>query len=70
MARPRCPTSRCLWRFPAKAVPRAACNDRKVPGHQAFYEAEAGYTGHDKVVLQGSSPEGHVREITVDILVR
>jgi hypothetical protein len=50
--------------------PRSACNDRKVPGHQAFYQADAGFTGHDKLVLQGSSPEGRVREITVDILVR
>ena len=50
--------------------PRSACNTRKVPGHEAFYQADAGFTGHDKLVLQGSSPEGHIREITVDILVR
>ncbi|HKR89980.1 MAG TPA: hypothetical protein VJS38_17570 [Phenylobacterium sp.] len=50
--------------------PRSACNDRKIPGHEAFYSAAAGYTGHDKVVLEGSSPGGRVRRITVDILVR
>jgi hypothetical protein len=52
------------------ANPRSACNSRKVPGHQAFYQADAGFTGHDKLVLQGSSPGGRVREITVDVLVR
>ncbi|THD61131.1 MAG: hypothetical protein E8A12_10260 [Phenylobacterium sp.] len=52
------------------ANPRSACNNRKVPGHQAFYQADAGFTGHDTLVLQGSSPEGRVRQITVDILVR
>jgi hypothetical protein len=50
--------------------PRAACDRQKVPGHQAFYAADAGYVGRDRVVLQGSSPEGRVREITVDIDVR
>jgi len=52
------------------ANPRSACNDRKVPGHQAFYTAAAGYTGHDRMVLQGSSPDGAVRRIAVDITVR
>ena len=52
------------------ANPRASCNRQKVPGHQAFYQARAGYAGRDKVVLQASTPEGRVREITVDILVR
>ncbi len=50
--------------------PRSACNSRKVPGHQAFYTAAAGFTGHDHVVLQGSSPDGRVRRIAVDIDVR
>ena len=49
---------------------RSACNSRKIPGHAAFYTAQAGYTGRDKVVLEGSSPGGQVRRITVDILVR
>lgn len=52
------------------ANPRSACNDRKVPGHQAFYTAAAGFKGHDRMVLQGSSPDGLVRRISVDITVR
>lgn len=52
------------------ANPRSACNNRKVPGHQAFYAANAGYSGRDKVVLQGSQPNGAVREIIVNIDVR
>jgi hypothetical protein len=50
--------------------PRSACNTRKLPGHQAFYTAATGFTGRDRVVLQGTSPDGHVRRITVDIDVR
>jgi hypothetical protein len=50
--------------------PRSACNQRKVPGHQAFYTAAAGFTGHDQLVLQGTSPDGRVRRISVDIDVR
>lgn len=52
------------------ANPRSACNARKVPGNQAFYTATPGYTGHDRLVLQGSSPDGAVRRITVDLTVR
>lgn len=52
------------------ANPRSGCNNRKVPGHQAFYTAVSGYTGHDHMVLQGSSPDGAVRRIAVDITVR
>ncbi len=52
------------------ANPRSACNNHKVPGHQALYQAQTGYTGRDRLVLQGSSPEGHVREIDIDIDVR
>lgn len=55
--------------FPS-ANPRSACNDRKVPGHQAFYTAASGFKGHDRMVLQGSSPDGLVRRIAVDITVR
>ncbi|MGH1558729.1 hypothetical protein ACRAWD_15650 [Caulobacter segnis] len=34
--------------------PRSACNNRKVPGNQAFIPAAAaGYAGHDRLVLQG-----------------
>ena len=50
--------------------PRAACNNRKVPGHQAFYTAASGFKGRDRMVLQGSSPDGMVRRIAVDITVR
>jgi hypothetical protein len=52
------------------ANPRSACNNRKVPGHQAFYTAATGYAGHDRLVLQGSSPDGAVRRVAVDITVR
>jgi hypothetical protein len=55
--------------FPA-TNPRSACNSQKVPGHQAFYTAATGYTGHDRLVLLGGTPDGHVRRITVDIDVR
>jgi hypothetical protein len=55
--------------FPA-ANPRAACNSRKVPGHEVTYQAASGYSGHDRVVLQGSSPDGHVRQVSIDIDVR
>jgi len=58
-----------FYAFP-KANPRSACNDKKVPGNRAFYTAAAGYIGPDHVVLQGSSSEGVVRRIAVDIDVR
>jgi hypothetical protein len=50
--------------------PRSACNKQKVPGHQALYAANAGYHGHDHVELEGSSPDGLVRDVWVDIDVR
>ncbi|WP_395443643.1 hypothetical protein [Caulobacter sp. UC70_42] len=52
------------------ANPRSACNAHKVPGHQAYYTAAAGYVGHDRLMLQGASPDGAVRRITVDVTVR
>lgn len=52
------------------ANPRSSCNHQKIPAHAAYYVAYAGFAGHDKVVLQGASPDGRVREITVDIDVR
>lgn len=55
--------------FPA-ANPRSACNGRKVPGRKVYYTAAEGYSGHDKVVLEGASEDGHVRHITVDVDVR
>jgi hypothetical protein len=56
-------------RWPADNL-RAACNRRKVPGDRAYYMAEPGFRGHDVVVLQQATNDGHVREITVDIEVR
>lgn len=50
--------------------PRSACNDRKVPAHQVIYTAAAGFTGHDHLMLRGTSPEGWVRQISVDVDVR
>jgi hypothetical protein len=50
--------------------PYAACNQQKVPGHRAFYTATVGYSGNDRVVLEGSQPDGYVRRITVNISVR
>ena len=50
--------------------PRAVCNNRKVPGRHVYYTANAGYTGHDKVVLEGASEDGHVRHVTIDVDVR
>ena len=47
-----------------------ACSQHKIAGHRAFYTADAGYTGRDRVVLQGSHSDGHVRQITVNIDVR
>ena len=50
--------------------PRSACNARKVPGRHVYYTANPGYAGHDKVVLEGSSEDGHVRHVTIDVDVR
>jgi hypothetical protein len=55
--------------FPA-GNPRSACNGRKVPGRKVYYTAAEGYAGHDKVVLEGASEDGHVRHVTVDVDVR
>jgi len=52
------------------ANPRSACNGRKVPGRKVYYTAAEGYSGHDKVVLEGASEDGHVRHVTVDVDVR
>ena len=52
------------------ANPRSACNGRKVPGRKVYYTAAEGYAGHDKVVLEGASEDGHVRHVTVDVDVR
>jgi hypothetical protein len=49
---------------------RSACNNRKVPGDQVFYKAARGFRGHDVVVLDMATIDGHVREVTIDIEVR
>lgn len=49
--------------------PRSACNSKKVPGRHAYYTANPGFTGHDRVVLQGASADGHVRRVTVNVNV-
>ena len=55
--------------FPA-GNPRSACNGRKTPGRKVYYTAAEGYAGHDRVVLEGGSEDGHVRHVTIDIDVR
>ena len=50
--------------------PRAVCNSRKVPGRQAYYTAAPGFTGHDRVVLEGASDDGTMRHVTIDVDVR
>lgn len=55
--------------FPRDNV-RSACNVKLVAMKTALYQAQAGFAGHDRVVLLGSQPGGIVRRITVDIDVR
>ena len=50
--------------------PRVICDKQKVDGVQAFYTAEPGYHGHDRIVLQNATSEGRVRRILVDVDVR
>lgn len=50
--------------------PRVICDKQKVDGVQAFYTADAGFHGHDKLVLQNATSEGRVRRVLVDIDVR
>lgn len=50
--------------------PRAVCNSRKAPGRQAYYTAAPGFTGHDRVVLEGASDDGTMRHVTIDVDVR
>jgi hypothetical protein len=55
--------------FP-RANPRSACNSRKVPGRQAYYTAAPGFSGHDRVVLEGVTEDGTMRHVTVNVDVR
>jgi hypothetical protein len=50
--------------------PRASCDAQKSPGKQAFYTAEAGFHGHDKLAIKNATSEGRIRRIIVDIDVR
>ena len=50
--------------------PRAACNSRKVPGRRAYYAASPGFSGHDRVVLEGATEDGTMRHVTIDVNVR
>jgi hypothetical protein len=48
---------------------RAYCSGRLVTGVLAVYTAESGYVGADQVVLRGTTAQGEVREVTVNITV-
>jgi hypothetical protein len=48
---------------------RYACDSKKSPGKQAFYTSQAGFEGHDTVVLRASDFDGTVRKIIVDVNV-
>ncbi|MDB5461924.1 MAG: hypothetical protein JWP23_313 [Phenylobacterium sp.] len=50
--------------------PRAVCNYRKVPARQAYYTANPGYVGRDRVVLEGATEDGTMRHVTIDVEVR
>jgi hypothetical protein len=50
--------------------PRAVCNHRKVPARQAYYTANPGYAGRDRVVLEGATEDGTMRHVTIDVDVR
>lgn len=54
--------------FPAQN-PRSVCDTKKVPGKRAFYTAQSGYKGDDRMVLQNSTSEGRIRKIVVEIEV-
>jgi len=54
--------------FPA-SNPRSACNRRRVPGVEAVYVSERGYTGPDIVVLQALFPAGRGVNVTLPIHV-
>jgi hypothetical protein len=41
-----------------------------VPGRQVYYTAAPGFSGHDRVVLEGTSDDGTMRHVTVDVDVR
>jgi hypothetical protein len=49
--------------------PHAACSGRLVNGVLALYTADAGYVGADQAVLRGTTADGDLRLVTVDIAV-
>jgi hypothetical protein len=53
-------------RFP-EANPRSVCNRRRVPGMQANYVSQRGYTGFDLVELEVFFPAGRAFRVHVPI---
>ncbi|MDB5436599.1 MAG: hypothetical protein JWR47_2856, partial [Phenylobacterium sp.] len=37
---------------------------------QAYYTANPGYVGRDRVVLEGATEDGTMRQVTIDVDVR
>ncbi|MBR1135519.1 MAG: hypothetical protein E6614_34500 [Bradyrhizobium sp.] len=54
--------------FPDHNV-RSACNRRRVPGVQAVYVSQRGYTGMDMVVIEAFWPAGRAVRFTAPIRV-
>ena len=46
------------------------CNRRRVRGTTTTYTARRGYTGPDTVTLEYIFPNGELRQVTYDIMVR
>jgi hypothetical protein len=46
------------------------CNTRRVPGVEAFYQSEPGYTGFDSVGFETIYPNGAYRQDTKNVQVR
>jgi hypothetical protein len=55
--------------FPASNI-RSVCNRRRVPGVEAHYIPERGYTGPDSVSFETIFPDGLYRQSTATISVR
>jgi hypothetical protein len=49
---------------------RNICNTRRVPGVEAYYRPDAGYTGFDTVGFETIYPSGNYRQTTANIQVR
>ncbi len=59
-----------LYAVYPEGAERAYCSGRLVTGVLAIYTAQVGYSGPDQVVLRGTTADGEVREVTVDITVK